>query len=97
MWRRMKGEAWREWEDPSWKYVYGPGHKRLNLRALTDTQLETAALEAGLPLSELIPKDFNLHEDEYLESDSSEGSLATNWRHPYLATGGADAGCCLHL
>ncbi|KJA26795.1 hypothetical protein HYPSUDRAFT_132499 [Hypholoma sublateritium FD-334 SS-4] len=92
LWRRMKGEAWREWEDPSWKYVYGPGHKRLNLRALSDTQLETAALEAGLPLSELIPKDFNLHEDEYLPSDSSEGSLATSWRHPYLATGGVEAG-----
>jgi hypothetical protein len=53
-------ESWREWEDPTWKYVYGRGHKRLNLTALSPEQLETAALEAGAPLSELIPKGLKL-------------------------------------
>jgi hypothetical protein len=53
-------ESWREWEDPTWKYVYGRRHKRLNLSALSPEQLKTAALEAGAPLSELIPKDLKL-------------------------------------
>ncbi|KAF8906788.1 hypothetical protein CPB84DRAFT_1959857 [Gymnopilus junonius] len=31
LWRRVSNEVWREWEDPAWRFVYGKGHKRLNL------------------------------------------------------------------
>ncbi|KAF8970415.1 hypothetical protein BDZ97DRAFT_1791260 [Flammula alnicola] len=64
VWRRLRDEVWREWEDPAWKYVYGPKHKRLNLEPLSEAQLETAALETGAPLSELIPKGLKLRDDE---------------------------------
>ncbi|KDR68339.1 hypothetical protein GALMADRAFT_256966 [Galerina marginata CBS 339.88] len=60
VWRRLWDELWREWEDPAWKYVYGRRHKRLNLEALTEAQLKTAALEAGAPLFELVPKGLKL-------------------------------------
>jgi len=55
-WRRMWDEVWREWEDPAWKFAYGPNQTRLNLEGLSFSQLETAALETGAPLSELVPK-----------------------------------------
>ncbi|KAF8804604.1 voltage-gated potassium channel [Phlegmacium glaucopus] len=34
---------------------YAPSHKHLNLNALTESQLEAAALEAGAPLEDLLP------------------------------------------
>ncbi|PPQ88573.1 hypothetical protein CVT25_009953 [Psilocybe cyanescens] len=78
VWRNIWDEVWREWEDPAWKYVYGPRHKRLNLEALTESQLETAALEAGAPLSELVPKGFRLRGGSRPFSDESQdGGIGT--------------------
>lgn len=95
-WRRLKGEAWHEWDDPAWKYVCGPGYKRLNLEALSDTQLEAAALEAGLALSELIPKDLQSHskdnEDEENQVQHGEETASLSWRHPFLAASSVEAG-----
>ncbi|KAF8191131.1 tandem pore domain K+ channel [Pholiota molesta] len=73
-WRHLMAEVWREWEDPAWKYVYGHRHKRLNLEVLSEAQLETAALEAGLPLSELIPKGLKLRgeEDDVNQEENEE-------------------------
>lgn len=68
LWRRVSNEMWREWEDPAWRYVYGKGYKRLNLEVLSDAQLETAALEAGAPLSELLPKGLKLQGRRYPEN-----------------------------
>ena len=45
-----------EERDPAWKFQSGPRHKRLNLEALTDADLHAAALEAGAPLSKLVPE-----------------------------------------
>lgn len=72
---RSWAESWREWEDPTWKYVYGRRHKRLNLTALSPEQLETAALEAGAPLSELIPKDLKLSN----RADDEGGNESANY------------------
>jgi hypothetical protein len=57
-------EVWREWEDPAWKFVIGPNQTRLNLEALSYAQLETAALETGALLSELVPKGLKLRDRE---------------------------------
>ncbi|KAF9486281.1 voltage-gated potassium channel [Pholiota conissans] len=86
LWRQVKSEVWREWEDPAWKYVYGHRHKRLNLEALSEAELETAALEAGLPLSELIPKGLKLQGNDSQDSNDSvedeSDSALTNWQNP---------------
>jgi len=83
-WRRLWDEVWREWEDPAWKYVYGPNQTRLNLEALSHSQLETAALEAGAPLSELVPKGLKLgsREQEAMHSPSSQFSSSDTSFHP---------------
>lgn len=83
-WRRLWDEVWREWEDPTWKYVYGPNQTRLNLEALSHSQLETAALEAGAPLSELVPKGLKLRsrEQEAGHSLSSQFSSSDASSHP---------------
>ena len=83
-WRRLWDEVWREWEDPAWKYVYGPNQTRLNLEALSHSQLETAALEAGAPLSELVPKGLKLggREQEVFHSPSSQFSSSDTTSHP---------------
>lgn len=83
-WRRLWDEVWREWEDPAWKYVYGPNQTRLNLEALSHSQLETAALEAGAPLSELIPKGLKLRSREQgaVHSPSSQFSSSDANFHP---------------
>lgn len=74
-WIPLWAEEWREWEDPTWKYVYGRRHKRLNLTALSPEQLETAALEAGAPLSELIPKGLKLPN----RADDEGGNESANY------------------
>lgn len=79
-WIHLWSESWREWEDPTWKYVYGRRHKRLNLTALSPEQLETAALEAGAPLSELIPKSLKLPN----RADDEGGNESAN--HPFPET-----------
>ncbi|KIM42108.1 hypothetical protein M413DRAFT_127201 [Hebeloma cylindrosporum] len=83
-WRRLLDEVWREWEDPAWKYVYGPNQTRLNLEALSHSQLETAALEAGAPLSELVPQGLKLRtrEQENVHSSSSQISSTDVNSHP---------------
>jgi len=88
VWRRLWDEAWREWEDPAWKYVYGPNHTRLNLDALSHSQLETAALEAGAPLSKLVPKGLKLRNRAQAEghSPSSQFSTSNANSHPPLLT-----------
>ncbi|KAF5318422.1 hypothetical protein D9619_010924 [Psilocybe cf. subviscida] len=83
VWRRVCGEVWREWEDPAWKYVYGPKHQRLNLEVLSQAQLEAAAFEAGAPLSALVPKGLKL----YRWDDESDPAGASN-DHPSLEAGG---------
>jgi hypothetical protein len=82
-WRRLWDEVWREWEDPAWKFVYGPNQTRLNLEALSHSQLETAALEAGSPLSELVPKGLKLRSrEEASNSPSSQFSSSDASSHP---------------
>lgn len=77
---RLWAESWREWEDPTWKYVYGRGHKRLNLTALSLDQLETAALEAGAPLSELLPKGLKILN----RANNEGGNEFANHRFPEI-------------
>ncbi|KAF8871171.1 hypothetical protein CPB84DRAFT_1716808 [Gymnopilus junonius] len=84
LWRRASDQTWREWEDPAWRYVYGKRHKRLNLEVLTESQLETAALEAGAPLSELVPKGLKLHgmwcsDDAGGQVDASNATPPNPW------------------
>jgi len=86
-WRRLWDEVWREWEDPAWKYVYGPNQTRLNLEALSHSQLETAALETGALLSELVPKVLigRNREQEDVNSPNSQFPFAdTHFRRPSL-------------
>ncbi|KAH9477477.1 Outward-rectifier potassium channel TOK1 [Psilocybe cubensis] len=85
MWRKIWDEVWREWEDPAWKYVYGPGHRRLNLEVLTEAQLETAALEAGAPLSELVPKGLKLRDGS--QSDGGHGPTFPRFDSTVSGTG----------
>jgi len=80
-WIQLWAESWREWEDPTWKYVYGRRHKRLNLTALSPEQLETAALEAGAPLSGLIPKGLKLPNKVH-DKGSNEVANQTACRFP---------------
>ena len=47
-------------EGPSIRHLYGNRHRRLNLEVLTEVQLESAALEAGAPLCDLIPEGLQL-------------------------------------
>ena len=80
LWIRSWVESWREWEDPTWYYVYGRRHKRLNLKALSPEQLETAALEAGAPLFELIPKGLKFpNRAEYEGSNESANHPASRF------------------
>ncbi|THV07162.1 voltage-gated potassium channel [Dendrothele bispora CBS 962.96] len=44
-------------KSPLWDIPH-PHGMHLNLEALTESQLEAAAMEAGVPLSELVPKEF---------------------------------------
>ena len=83
-WRRLWDEVWREWEDPAWKFVYGPHQTRLNLEALSYSQLETAALETGAPLSELVPRGLKLRnrEQDALNSPSSPFPSGDANSHP---------------
>jgi hypothetical protein len=82
-WRRLLDEVWREWEDPAWKYVYGPNQTKLNLEALSHSQLQTAALEAGAPLSDLVPKGLKLRSREVARhSPSSQFSSSDASSHP---------------
>lgn len=65
--------------------TYGPPGMRLNLNALTHTQLEASAAEAGVPLYELLPSDFIPAAEEspvYVEPNSS----APGWIHHPLAS-----------
>jgi len=86
IWRRLWDEVWREWEDPAWKYVYGKRHRRLNLEVLTLPELETAALEAGAPLSELVPKGIKLRPQKANNAEDSERITSSNTQFPTFET-----------
>lgn len=64
--------------DPSWRRM------ELNLQALTDAQLQAAAMEAGAPLKELLPKRFRArtgHElFEYFGSGQAANTAPTHYR-----------------
>ncbi|KAF4616570.1 hypothetical protein D9613_008731 [Agrocybe pediades] len=85
VWRRLCDEVWREWEDPAWKYVYGKRHRRLNLEVLTLAELETAALEAGAPLSELVPKGIKLRPQK-TNNGGSDAYTSPNSHFPSFET-----------
>jgi len=82
LWIRSWVESWREWEDPTWYYVYGRRHRCLNLTALSPEQLETAALEAGAPLSELIPEGLKSSNNRTEYEGSNESANHPAGRFP---------------
>ena len=71
--------------------MHGPSGMRLNLEALTHTQLEASALEAGVPLSTLLPSDF-VPAAEAMTANSTDTQVEVNsstspgWIHHPLAS-----------
>jgi potassium channel subfamily K, other eukaryote len=60
------------------KDAYHPHHgMRLNLEALSLQQLEAAAMEAGLPLSELLPPNFRLKKPGTQKAGDGENARAS--------------------
>ncbi|EGO03438.1 hypothetical protein SERLA73DRAFT_45542, partial [Serpula lacrymans var. lacrymans S7.3] len=55
----------------------GPHGMRLNLEALTHAQLETAALEAGVPLESLLPPNFCPSQREFRTSEDENADKPT--------------------
>lgn len=70
--------------------MHGPSGMRLNLEALTQSQLEASALEAGVPLSTLLPSDFVPAAEEAAVNSTdthvAANSSASGWIHHPLAS-----------
>ncbi|KAF9529080.1 hypothetical protein CPB83DRAFT_853192 [Crepidotus variabilis] len=63
-WDKMFDRLAFESDDPAWRFLRGPRHRRLNVEALTDSQLHAAALEAGAPLAQLVPSSLGIPRQE---------------------------------
>lgn len=70
--------------------MHGPSGMRLNLEALTHTQLEASALEAGVPLGTLLPSDFVPAEEAAANGTDTQveanSSASPGWIHHPLAS-----------
>lgn len=68
--------------------MHGPSGMSLNLKALTHAQLEASALEAGVPLSMLLPSDFVMAPEETTNRDTvangdESSTILPGWaQHP---------------
>jgi hypothetical protein len=58
--------------------------KHLNLRALTETQMEEAALEAGAPLADLLPPGLNLGSSDDMEDEDDEENITDRGGVPFM-------------
>jgi hypothetical protein len=82
-WQHHHYHDWWRWAKQGWNFLKKqlsrkladkcyPKCKHLNLRALTEAQMEEAALEAGAPLADLLPPGLHLESLEATDDDVDE-------------------------